>query len=84
MRTSTAAERSAWRPASAASTIPESFGRRQAVPIGIVASKPRHLETQHDADARKGHPGGEPLEAGADDGAGARPPEVLVDDERAY
>ena len=55
----------------------------EAVPIGIVAGKPRHLETEHETDAGERNLGGEPREAGARDRAGAGEAEVLVDDDDA-
>ena len=46
----------------------------------IVASKPRYLETEHETDACVHHLGGEAVKARPRDRAGARKPEILIDD----
>jgi hypothetical protein len=55
----------------------------EAVPIGIVASEPGHLEAEHEADTGKRDFGRQTLEAGAYNGAGAGDAEILVDDNDA-
>src|SRR5512132_2650570 len=53
----------------------------QAIPVGIVAGEAGDLETEHDPDMSKRDFRGEPREAAAFDDAGARKPEVFVDDD---
>ena len=55
----------------------------QAVPVGIVAGKARHLQAEHEADTGERNLGGETREAGSCNRAGAGQAEVLVDDENA-
>ena len=55
----------------------------EAVPIGVVAGEPRHLETEHEPDAGECDLSGEARKSGACDRAGAGKAEVLVDDENA-
>src|SRR5450755_1566800 len=50
----------------------------QAIPIGVVASKAGHFETEHDADVSEGYFGGETGEAAAFDDARAGQAEVFV------
>ena len=55
----------------------------EAVPIGIVARKARHLETEHEPNVGERNLGSETREAGSCNRAGAGKAEVLVDDENA-
>src|SRR5947207_14290035 len=50
----------------------------QAIPIGVVASKAGHFETEHDADVSECYFGGETGEAAAFDDARAGQAEVFV------
>ncbi|HEY0778686.1 MAG TPA: hypothetical protein VGD56_12030 [Gemmatirosa sp.] len=50
------------------------------MPVAPVASQPGGLKTEHRPDTPAADGGDEPLEAGALDEAGARAPEILVDD----
>src|SRR6516225_10684923 len=54
--------------------------RSMSVPIGVVASDPRHLEAEHKTDACERHFGGEAGKAGSCDRTGAGKAEILVDD----
>jgi hypothetical protein len=55
----------------------------EAMPVGVVAGEPRHLETEHDADAGERNLSSETSEAGSCNRTGAGKAEVLVDDENA-
>jgi hypothetical protein len=52
----------------------------QPVPVRVIASQARHLETQDDADFGQGDVGSQPGEAGALGDSGARDAQVVVDD----
>jgi hypothetical protein len=51
----------------------------EPMPIGVVAGKPRYLETEHETDACERHLGGEAGKARSCDRAGTRKAEILVD-----
>src|SRR5262245_63809343 len=55
----------------------------EAMPVGVVAGEPRHLETEHEADAGERNLSSETSEAGSCNRTGAGKAEVLVDDENA-
>jgi len=55
----------------------------QAVPIGIVARKARHLQTEHEPNVGERNLSGETRKAGSCNRTGAGKAEVLVDDENA-
>jgi hypothetical protein len=55
----------------------------EAVPIGVVARKARHLQTEHQSDMGECNLGSEPREAGSCNRTGAGEAEVLADDENA-
>lgn len=55
----------------------------EAMPIGVIARKPRHLETEHKTNAGECNLGGEARKSGTRDGARAGKAEILIDDENA-
>src|SRR5262245_45211679 len=55
----------------------------EAVPIGVVAGEPRHLETEHEPNMGERNLSSETREAGSCNRTGAGKAEVLVDDENA-
>src|ERR1700719_4704334 len=55
----------------------------EAVPVNVVASETRHLESKNKPDAGERNLSGEARKAGARDPAGARETEALVDDDDA-
>ena len=55
----------------------------EAVPIGVIARKPRHLKTERKTNVGECNLGGEARKSGTRDGARAGKAEILIDDENA-
>src|SRR5215470_12566825 len=52
----------------------------EPMPISVIASEPRYLETEHETDARKRYFGGETRKARSRNRARTGKPEILVND----